>query len=331
MSLKVSVVVVARNEEQRIERCLRSLLEQSYPTGNYEIIVVDGGSGDGTWRIVKEFPVRLVVDKYGTLGHQRNTGVYMSKGEYVAFIDADCQAGPDWLKQFVDNLDNSSQVVSAITGPNHMMDSDPPLAKTIFYMQQTLIGSGGSPQSYPVKGKLSFVVSVPNCNAIYRREVLLDCPYDNQLTFGEDAEVNFRLKQGGYKFLYNPGAIVYHHRVNSAGALIRKMFNWGFAMAWIALKHKNPVRWYAWLPPALVLYMITLTILFLINKLHFLVLGLFVYAAIIFIVVVQVFLQQRNFYALCTAFLLPSQHISYGVGMLWGLFVGIRNFIVRII
>ncbi|MHB1041653.1 MAG: glycosyltransferase [Eubacteriales bacterium] len=325
MSLKVSVIVAAKNEEQRIGRCLRSLLAQDFPPRNFEVIVVDGGSDDDTQKVVEEFPVRLIVDKFGTLGHQRNTGVHFSRGEYVAFIDADCRAEPNWLKQLVETLDNSPEQFIAITGPNLVVDFDPPLAKTIYYMQQTLIGSGGSPQSYPVKGELSSVISAPNCNVIYRREVLLRYPYNNELTFGEDAEVNFRLYKEGYRFLYNPDAVVWHHRVSSVGALIRKMFNWGFVMARIALKHKNPVRWYAWLPPLIIFYILASTLAFAFNKSYFLAYGLLAYAMVICITVVQVFLQQKNIYALCTVFLLPCQHISYGLGMLWGLFIGIWN------
>lgn len=325
MSLKVSVVVVAKNEKQRIGRCLRSLLAQDFPPGNFEIIVVDGGSDDDTQKVVEEFPVRLIVDKFGTLGHQRNTGVCLSRGDYIAFIDADCQAEPHWLKRLMDTLDNSPGQVSAITGSNMMVDSDPSLAKTIFYMQQILVGSGGSPQSYPFKGELSPVISVPNCNAVYRREILLKNPYDKRLTCGEDAELNFRLYRKGYSFLYNPNAIVWHHRVSTVRALIRKMFNWGLAMARIALKHKNPVRWYSWLPLALVVYIVTLVIVFAIFKSYFLAYGLLAYIFVICIALVQVFLRQRNIYALYTVFLLPSQHISYGLGMLWGLVNGIWN------
>lgn len=322
MSLKVSVVVVVKNEEQRIGRCLRSLLAQDFPPGNYEIIVVDGGSDDDTRKIVKEFPVRLIIDEYGTLGHQRNTGVYTSKGEFVAFVDADCQADLFWLSRQVDVLKNSPPKVAAVTGPNLIMADDPPVAKTIAYMQQTLIGSGGSSQSNHVKSELAPVISAPNCNAVYRRQILLENPYDNRLNCGEDAEINFRLRLKGYTLLYNPGAIVWHHRVSTAGALVQKMFNWGFSMAQIARKHRNIIRWYAWLPPVFFLYLVALPLLILLKAVQPWVYGIMIsYALVIAIAVLQVLFKQRNLYALSALFLLPLQHISYGLGMIWGLII----------
>lgn len=316
MKLKVSVIVVSKNEEKYIVECLQSLFRQKYPLENYEIILVDADSKDRTVELAKNFPIKVIIDTYGTLGHQRNTGVFWGSGEYIAFIDADCRADMHWLSKHVNALDNSPPDVAAITGPNLINNDDPPLAKTIAYMQQTLIGSGGSPQSYLIRKKMVPVISASNCNSIYRRKVLLDFPYDNEFSWGEDAEVNFRLKQNGYTFLYNPEAMVWHHRVDTVKKLAQKMYKYGSSMADIAIKHRKPIRWYAWLPLALVIGLTLLPFTFLHNTMFILALGsLISYIIIVAGTAVQVLLKQKSLHALTATYLLPVQHISYGMGM----------------
>lgn len=319
IDFKLSVVVVTKNEEKCISSCLDSIFAQQFHSGDYEVILVDAGSCDRTQEIAREYPLKLVVDNYGTLGHQRNMGVRLARGKYVAFIDADCYADTQWLSRQVDLLDKSPHSVVAVTGPNLIMDNDPPVAKTIAYMQQTLLGSGGSPQSY-LFDHVEYVTSAPNCNAIYRRKVLLNYLYDNGFSYGEDAELNYRLRRDGYKFLYNPAAIVWHHRVATTRALGRKMFFWGFAMAKISRKHKRLIRWFVCLPPALVIYLVTLMPMVLSNYfISWYFFFLVAYVLVICTVIVQVLWRQRNVYALRTAYLLPVQYISYGLGMLLGL------------
>lgn len=328
MNPRVSVIVVSKNENRRIGRCLQAILEQDYPRDAYEVIVVDASSDDGTVEIARRFPVQIVIDTYGVLGHQRNTGIRLANGEYVAFTDADCRPDIQWLSRLVDTLEKCPPNIAAVTGPNLIMEEDPPMAKTIAYMQQTLAGSGGSPQSYPVKGGLACVISAPNCNAIYRRKVLLENPYDDGLNWGEDAELNLRLRKMGYNFLYNLDAIVWHHRVKNSLALGRKMFNWGMAMARIALKHKNPVRWYAWLPLGLVIYLALLLpalILGISYKLAFF--PLTCYFFVVAATIAQVFLNQRNAYTLIVGFLLLIQHVTYGIGMFCGIATGMYKLI----
>lgn len=101
----VSVVVTAFNEERFIGRCLSSLLSQDM---DFEIIVVDDGSGDGTSRVVdsfvKQYPsrVRLVrLEKNQGLGNARNIGARHSSGRVVVFLDADMEFPPDFVRKLV--------------------------------------------------------------------------------------------------------------------------------------------------------------------------------------------------------------------------------------
>jgi chlorobactene glucosyltransferase len=103
---RISVIVPARNEERNIRRCILALLEQTYP--NYELIVVDDRSNDGTATILaelqREHPGRLQVvagddlpDGWAGKPHALHLGAQAAHGDWLCFVDADTFAAPDLL------------------------------------------------------------------------------------------------------------------------------------------------------------------------------------------------------------------------------------------
>lgn len=85
----VSVIVPNYNYERYLGQCLNSIIQQDYP--NIEIIVIDDGSTDGSVQLVERYApkVILVQQKNQGVSSARNTGLIKSRGEYLAFIDAD--------------------------------------------------------------------------------------------------------------------------------------------------------------------------------------------------------------------------------------------------
>lgn len=94
-----SIVVVVRNEEKNIAKCLDSLIAQDFPRDKYEIIVVDGASGDKTGEICQGYPIRLIRLDHGGISYQRNVGVEAANAPYIAFTDADCLAEKDMAER----------------------------------------------------------------------------------------------------------------------------------------------------------------------------------------------------------------------------------------
>ena len=92
----VSIIVAAYNSEKTIGKCIESLLALDYK--RYEIIIVDNNSSDKTAEIVKQYDVSYQFEKRRGWPAARNTGIKHSKAEFVANIDADCFASPNWLK-----------------------------------------------------------------------------------------------------------------------------------------------------------------------------------------------------------------------------------------
>ncbi|MHB8620301.1 MAG: glycosyltransferase, partial [Chloroflexota bacterium] len=97
-ALPVSVVVTVLNEEGTVGPLLESLLGQDRPPD--EVVVVDGGSTDGTAAVVRRYgpPVRLVDLPGCNISAGRNRGIREARNEVVAVTDAGVRLDPDWLR-----------------------------------------------------------------------------------------------------------------------------------------------------------------------------------------------------------------------------------------
>lgn len=118
--MRFSAIIIAHNEEKFIGDAITSLLKQSVPRTEYEIIaVVDALSLDNTFLRAKEAGADIVVhEKTGGTNFARQMGVDKSRGEIVAFLDADCTAPHDWLEKIGAVL--SQKGVAGMSGPyNH--------------------------------------------------------------------------------------------------------------------------------------------------------------------------------------------------------------------
>ena len=108
---RVSVVVPVFNPGREIEACLASLTRQSLPRSEYEIVLVDDGSTDGTAErldeVAAEVPnVRVIhLDPSGAPGRPRNVGLDAARGRYVFFVDSDDEIAPTALARMSDEAD----------------------------------------------------------------------------------------------------------------------------------------------------------------------------------------------------------------------------------
>ncbi len=104
---QISVIVAARNEELNIGRCLRSLVEQNYPLGLFEVIIVDDRSTDETAAIVRNYQLKypfislVSINKIASdlppKKNALNEAIKRSRFDILAFTDADCVPPPIWL------------------------------------------------------------------------------------------------------------------------------------------------------------------------------------------------------------------------------------------
>lgn len=97
----ISVVVPAYNEERVIAACLTALEHQTYPQGDYEIILVNNNSTDRTKQIALQFShVRVIDESRKGYVHALTRGVEVSHGDIVLFTDADSVVPPEWVARY---------------------------------------------------------------------------------------------------------------------------------------------------------------------------------------------------------------------------------------
>lgn len=114
---KISVIIPAYNAEKTIERCLNSVIKQSYP--NLEVIVVDDGSKDRTLSIANETAkhdrrIKVMSKQNGGAASARNVGLKMASGEFITFLDADDYIETDvYMELCRAQKENNLDIVSA--------------------------------------------------------------------------------------------------------------------------------------------------------------------------------------------------------------------------
>ncbi len=224
-----SVVVTVLNTRDTLEECIRSLLNQKYPKEGYEVIVVDGGSQDGTQGMLEKFPIRLIMAPGSTIGAGRNRGIQASTGEIVAITDGDMVADQDWLSQLVAPFEEAT--VGAVGGPNLTNPRSPRFARLV----------GLLPEECPYVERMQEVdhLLVYTRNAAYRREAIQKAQAFNEgARAGEDPELNWRIKQLGYRLLFNPEARAWHYHRTTLRKFIRQHWRNGHGVG--QLSRLNP-------------------------------------------------------------------------------------------
>lgn len=111
----ISILMLTYNRENLVSRAIESILRQTY--SNFEFIIVDNGSTDKSGQIADEYAkqdsrIRVIHRSKGTISAGRNTALDAAQGDYIAFIDDDDWAEPDFLEFLLDlALENQADVV----------------------------------------------------------------------------------------------------------------------------------------------------------------------------------------------------------------------------
>ena len=122
--LTFSVVIAARNEEANLATCLESVSNQTYPISQYEIIVINDGSTDGTEAICMDFiqrysNIKLVhTQDNANLRGKANAlaqGIDTAKGDIILITDADCTVQPTWVEQTALRYNNEVGLIGGFT------------------------------------------------------------------------------------------------------------------------------------------------------------------------------------------------------------------------
>lgn len=187
--------------QDTIGRCIQSSINQNISRDKYEIIVVDNNSTDHTRQIIQQYPVRLFSEKCaGNFGGARNRGIKESRGNIVAFVDADCTVRQDYIRKIIDFHSSNPHIVGMAGSLINPYPKNK-VAQTICYAQ-----CGNWSTNAPKR----FVKFLPACNSSYKKAALLEIGMFPEGTASEDILVGWKLSAKGYQLLFDPSRIVVH-------------------------------------------------------------------------------------------------------------------------
>ena len=230
----MSIVVAARDEEEGIRECLEGLVAQDYP--NFEVVIVDDGSTDGTATIVEEIAagnrlVRLLntQDAYGRSGSKKaalGLGIDASGGEIVLTTDADCAVPPTWARGMVEFFDGETGMV---VGFSQIGDAKSVRGTRMGYeavdflcLMSCIMGSAGQGRAMAASGQ----------NLAFRKLAFLQVGGYERVKHrasGDDVlllQMVKRLTGWGIAFSTSPETFVVHPPASSWWELFQKRLRW---------------------------------------------------------------------------------------------------------
>lgn len=242
----VSFVVIAYNEEQEIERCLRAIEAQS-DLGEYEIIVIDDGSTDTTASVVENLAknnssIRLFRQLNMGRGAARAKGLLESKGAEVAMVDSDIEIPNHWLKFCREKLSTGLDVVGGVAVP----EGDATWIHSTFNL---------SPRSNPL------ALEITGNNSLYSRVAIDAIGFDKSLRTAEDIVFKHQLEAAGFSSRCFPELICLHREHKGFIRTLKWMVESGVSATHQLLRFR-PLRSadfaaIAWLPFSLVVGLIS--------------------------------------------------------------------------
>jgi len=227
-ALKVSVVIPTCNRAGKLRQLLDDLACQSLPQDEFEVIVVDDGSGDDTGATVLEWQKGRSNVKYLKQPNRgqsiaRNYGIAEAQGAVLGFVDDDCRVGPEWLASALPHFEDPG-----VGGVQGLTWCDPREISALT-MQVRNLDDG----------------NYETCNIFYRSEVIRKIGgFDPRLRFyREDTDLAWRVLDAGFRIPFAPEARVEHppHRY-TIRQLLRKRFRFRWAYYDRYFEKKHPAR-----------------------------------------------------------------------------------------
>ena len=210
---KVSVIIVNFNGKRFLKDCLDSVLYQTYP--NYDVILVDNGSTDGSVEFVKKnYPKVELVKNEKNLGFATGNNVGIRKAlsdptvRYIALLNNDTKVDKDLLTELI-KFSEKVDMVSSNVFPYDMMYK----------------GESRDIELENTNKKGIEVLGPHGAAGLYSRKLLEDIKMDEDyfdsdfFMYAEDVDLKFRARLLGYRCLFNPRAVVYHHIGGTAGKI----------------------------------------------------------------------------------------------------------------
>jgi cellulose synthase/poly-beta-1,6-N-acetylglucosamine synthase-like glycosyltransferase len=244
--LPVAVVVIGRNEGERLRACLGSVLATNYPRDLLDLVYVDSASTDGSIALAERLGVRTVaLDGPTTAARARNAGWTRTSAPFVLFLDGDTLLDPEFLARAVAEFQDPS--IAGVWGERREMRTADSIYNALFDLDWN-----AQPGFSPYFGG----------DALVRREALEEVGgYNESLIAGEEPEMCRRMREGRHYILHISDPMTRHDlAMHSFRQYWRRSLRTGHAYAevsamyahtedpfWTAESRRNAVRGLFWL------------------------------------------------------------------------------------
>ena len=232
----VTIAVPCYNESETIKKTIASLLALDYPKDKVTIFIVDDGSTDDTWEIIKGFEngnnIKVFHKENGGKHTAVNYALEKSTGEFFGCLDADSFVDDQCLKRIMRYFENDPRNMAIIPSvlsydPKNMIQKAQKVEYDMGVYIKKMLGLIGGIQVTP--GPLS----------TFRRKVFDDLGPYRKAHNTEDQEIALRMQEHGYKIDYCPDAYVYTNTPNTVMKLYRQRLRWiyGFIKNLVDYRH----------------------------------------------------------------------------------------------
>lgn len=209
----ISVVMLNWNGLEDTKTCIATLRKNTYP--NFEIIIVDNGSTDGSKEWLKAQNDVVLVDLPKNLGVTggHNKGYEAAKGTFIANLNNDTVVDPDWLWALYRPMETDNKI-AVVGGKAYEWDDENPKYNESngFFTYQVVDLFGGYAHTMRGGNEIVSVNSISTVGALMRRSAIEKVGYfdDDFFAYYDETDQFARFKRAGYKIIYTPEAKLWH-------------------------------------------------------------------------------------------------------------------------
>ena len=318
----VSILIPIRNEAAYIDRCMDLVRSQDYDRNNFEILVADGMSNDGTRDKLKAHKINdSRVKVFDNPGKIVATGLNIltqhARGEILIRVDGHCVIAPDYVSNCVRHI--QSEGVDAVGGPMCSVGEDT-ISQAIALAMSARFGVGYSCfRTESDQTKLVDTVPFP----AYTRAIIEKVgPYDEEMVRNQDDEYNYRIRKAGGRILLAADVRSIYYSRGSLKKLWHQYYKYGFYKVRVLQKLPAQMRPRQFVPLLFMLALMVAVLLSLAAPWGWLALAgiLGVYLITNFVVSFALAFTEGWQYFGWLPLAFATLHVSYGIGFLVGLF-----------
>ncbi len=225
---RVSVIIPTYNGLALLRPCLDALRRQTYR--DFEVLVVDNASSDGTVEMLRRDYPEVRVLALGTNGGYTvgcNAGMRAARGDLLVMLNNDTEAETNWLSALVDALERHPEAGSAASRMMIYGDRTKIHSAGDLYRVNGIPDSRGVWQPYgPPFDQECLVFGACGGAAMYRRAMIEEIGgfEERFFMYCEDVDLNWRAQLAGWKCIYVPEAVIYHHLSATGGGKLASYY-----------------------------------------------------------------------------------------------------------